>query len=353
LIVRQVRPLVLAVVVAALFGPLARAQGQGDGARARARALLQQGGQLYEGGDYTGALEKFQAAYEIVPSPKLFFNMGQAYRGLARPVEGIEAFERFLAEAKDASPSLQAEARELIAALSRQVGELRISASVDGAAISVDGREAGTSPRDRPVRLAAGPHQVVLEKAGWRTFAQRVQIAAGATVTVNAVLAPLATAAPVAPRPSPAAPPPTMRATAAPPRAAPRFGHGGQAGAFLRVDFGLHPETGQRLVPGLSYGVSDVIELSAGAILGRATKGAWLGGRAFLTQGRVKPALSLGLPLFLSKPTAVGLQGGGGLTVELGTNAGLYADLGGALFPGAPSSDRLWLLVSAGAQGRF
>jgi PEGA domain len=362
LIVRKppgVLPVALAMVMAVFCIGAGPALAQGEVARSRARALLQQGGQLYESGDYAGALEKFEAAYKLVPSPKLFFNMGQAYRGLARPVAGIEAFERFVAEARDASPSLRAEAQELIAALSRQVGELRIVASVEGASIFVDGRDSGSTPRAAPVRVAAGAHQVVLEKPGFRTFAQRVNVEAGGTLAVNAVLSPLSAPAPVAARPPADSPPatddasPAVETTAEPAAEGFPFGHGGQIGAFLRVDFGLHPETGQRLAPGLSYGVNDIFELSAAAILGKLSKGAWVGGRAFLMQGRVKPSVNLGIPMFLSSPTAIGVQGGGGLTVELSANAGLFADLGGALFPGASSDDRVWLLISTGAQGRF
>jgi tetratricopeptide (TPR) repeat protein len=73
--------------------------------------LLSQGSKLYHQGDLAGALEKFEAAYVAFPSPKLMFNIGQANRDLGRPVEAVEAFQRFLAEATDASPETMAEAR--------------------------------------------------------------------------------------------------------------------------------------------------------------------------------------------------------------------------------------------------
>ena len=55
-------------------------------AKARAQALLSEGTAAYGRGDYATALDKFTAAYRIFPSPKLWFNIGQANRDLGRPV---------------------------------------------------------------------------------------------------------------------------------------------------------------------------------------------------------------------------------------------------------------------------
>ena len=62
-------------------------------AKARAQGLLSEGTAAYGRGDYAAALDKFTAAYKIFPSPKLWFNIGQANRDLGRPVEAVEAFD--------------------------------------------------------------------------------------------------------------------------------------------------------------------------------------------------------------------------------------------------------------------
>src|SRR5512141_1991813 len=93
------------------------ASAEDEGARAAARVLAQEGAQLFEKNDLPGALDKFKQAYDKFPSPKLFLNIGQALRGLGRNVEALAAFERFLAEAKDAGP-------EFIELASTQVAEL-------------------------------------------------------------------------------------------------------------------------------------------------------------------------------------------------------------------------------------
>ena len=81
--------------------------------KAQAKAILGQGMKLYDQGDIAGALEKFQAAYAAFPSPKLMFNIGQANRELHRHIEALEAFEKFLADAPDASSEMMEDARKL------------------------------------------------------------------------------------------------------------------------------------------------------------------------------------------------------------------------------------------------
>ena len=73
-------------------------------AKTRAQALLKEGAQHYQQGSFADALEKFHQAYAVFPSPKLFLNIGQASRGLGRLVDAVDAFEKFQAQATDASP---------------------------------------------------------------------------------------------------------------------------------------------------------------------------------------------------------------------------------------------------------
>ncbi len=192
----------------ARFGPQALAAGDG---RDEARRLLVEGATLYEQGELAAALEKFEAAYAAFPSPKIFFNFGQAFRGLARNVEAIEAFTRFLDEARDADEAVRTLARRYLAELEPTVGRLVIDPATPGAELFVDGRSEGTLPLPRPVLLAPGPHQITIEKNGLVPLARRLEIAAGAQAVVAARLAPAPPRAPVGGllvAPPPAPPPP-------------------------------------------------------------------------------------------------------------------------------------------------
>jgi tetratricopeptide (TPR) repeat protein len=51
----------------------------------------------YERGDYDVALKHFQAAYQLAPSPELWFNIGRCHERLGRWAEAATAYERYLA----------------------------------------------------------------------------------------------------------------------------------------------------------------------------------------------------------------------------------------------------------------
>src|SRR6185436_3402457 len=94
----------------------------GEAARSAARAKLVEGVDALGRGENQRALEKFQEAYALVPSPKIHYDFGLAYLGLGRPAEALSAFERFLAEAPDAPADKREKAAKRITALRPQVG---------------------------------------------------------------------------------------------------------------------------------------------------------------------------------------------------------------------------------------
>jgi hypothetical protein len=196
-------------------------------AKTRAQALLKEGAKLYEKGDLADALEKFNQAYESYASPKLLFNIGQASRGLGRPVDAIEAFERFLAEVKDAPADMTDEARVSVSELQAKVGRLLIECSIAGAEVSVDGKIVGTSPIEKLIAAIPGGHQVVARHPAAQTAVEEVQVSAGMLQTVVMRLQLLAASAELPPGVVPAGqghataetspPQPTMEREATPP----------------------------------------------------------------------------------------------------------------------------------------
>jgi len=171
-------------------------------AKAQAQELLSQGSKLYRQGDLAGALEKFEAAYVAFPSPKLMFNIGQAKRDLGRPVEALESFQRFLAEATDASPETMAEARNSVAELRGRLGKIRIDCDTAGAQIAVDGKSVGLAPLPDLIWATPGRHQVTAKHVSAAPAIEDVEVAAGSARTVTLRLLPLG--APVAAAPAPA-----------------------------------------------------------------------------------------------------------------------------------------------------
>ncbi len=182
-------------------------------AKAQAQALLGQGTKLYQEGDVAGALEKFNAAYAAYASPKLMFNIGQANRDLHRPVEALEAFEKFLVGAADAPPEMLADANKSAAELRKKLGRIRIDCEMAGSEVSVDGKSVGLTPLPELVWATPGHHQVTAKHASAAPAIEDVDVTAGSVSTVTMRMLPLAAPVVAAPAPVPA---PTLDLQAAP-----------------------------------------------------------------------------------------------------------------------------------------
>ena len=195
--------LILLTVLAQISPPVADPQ-----AKAQAQSLLTEGSALYEKGDYAGALEKFNAAYAAYPSPKLMFNIGQTDRDLSRPVEALEAFEKFLAGATDASPETTADARKSVAELREKLGRIRIDCETLGAEVNVDGKSVGLTPLREFVWATPGRHQITASHERAIPALENVDVTAGSvgTVTLRLFPLPIRVAAEPAPEPEPAPP---------------------------------------------------------------------------------------------------------------------------------------------------
>lgn len=210
-------PILLALLSALALARQARAQpapagapeGEADG-KSRARAKLVEGGELLKQGEYQGALDRFKEAYGLFQSPKIFYNFGLAYIGLGRNADAMEAFDKFLGEALDASADLRANAERHRTLLSQKVGTLVVECDVTGAEVAVDGRPLGVTPLKTPAHLDPGPHQLVVEKSGSPPFAKRLDVSAGQRLTIPVTLAAPEVSAPIPapPPPSPATPAP-------------------------------------------------------------------------------------------------------------------------------------------------
>jgi hypothetical protein len=172
--------------------------------KAKAQALLVEGSALYRNGEYAAALAKFEAAYAVFPSPKLWFNIGQANRDLDRPVRALDAFERYLSGVPDAPPDMAADARASVADLQKKLGRLRIDCETPGAEISLDGKPIGTAPLPDAIWATLGRHQVTASSAGFAPAIEGVDVVAGGLHKVGLRLAALAPPPPPPPAPAPA-----------------------------------------------------------------------------------------------------------------------------------------------------
>jgi hypothetical protein len=176
---------IVVLLVSGALGGVPPASAQSQDARSTALALAQEGAQLYEKGDFQGALDKFKQAHQQFPSPKLFFNLAQAFRGLSRNPEALEAFERFLAEAKDASPDYREQAAVQVAELGAKLARVAVNCNQPGAVVTIDRSERGTIPLAKPVAVEPGAHQLAL---AWKGETKSVEFTAVAGQILPLVL---------------------------------------------------------------------------------------------------------------------------------------------------------------------
>ncbi len=208
-----------------------------------AKRMLLEGAELVKRGDYEGALVRFKAAYDLVPSPKIQYNLGIAYMGLERNDEAFEAFQTFLGDASEASTETITKARLYKESLLLKVCRLTVRSDVPGATITLDGRQRGSTPRVGEILINAGTHSLVVAKDGVGTaFTKWFDANAGSLLTIDAnLLPPQAAPPPLAPALT-VAKDPDLAASAAPPAPSPHRwvkGAGFATGALAVVALGF------------------------------------------------------------------------------------------------------------------
>jgi hypothetical protein len=205
-----------------------RVQAQTDSDRTQAQALQVAGVRLMDHGDNRAAIEKFQAAFRLVPSPKILFNLGKAQHAVGHEVEAVTALARFLDEAPYALKESREEAQRLVDSLRPKLSYLDLATDDADSSISVDGEAVGVAPLPRPVIVTPGAHEVRFEKPGMTAETRSVSPVAGQKLRIFVKLSPASAPTPVTATP-PVNPvvtvtehptisePPTVTRAAAPP----------------------------------------------------------------------------------------------------------------------------------------
>jgi hypothetical protein len=179
------RVLVLALSFA-IVGASSTAAGQDDD-KARAKAAFQRGKQAYQDQDYDAAAAAFREAYAIKPTWKVLYNIAQCEALAKRHGLAFEAFQQYLSQGGD---DISTERRDEVLAeidrLKRMVGGVEVKAP-DGATVTVDDLERGTTPLPGRLKVAAGvQHQVLIELGGEVLVERSVLVSSGETITVEA-----------------------------------------------------------------------------------------------------------------------------------------------------------------------
>lgn len=155
-----------------------------EAARAQARALFEEGMRRLEAEDWEGAVEAFEASYELRPNANVLYNLANGQRLLFDYPAAIASFRRYLAmEGDRVSAERRAEIDRFLEEMLSKVAIVTVSAP-EGATVAVDGRIVGTAPLSATLLVTAEEHVVTAEMEGCTPAVRRLRPRRGELVQV-------------------------------------------------------------------------------------------------------------------------------------------------------------------------
>lgn len=162
-----------------------------EAAQSTADDMIARGLELRREAKPEQALEMFQRAHALAPSPRTLGQMGLVEASLEHWLDAEAHLTASLATPEDAWVRKNRSFLDPALVLCRShVGELVISGP-SGTDVAVDGKRVGTLPTVPPVKLAAGNAVVTATGAGFQDFSKTVTIVGGAKVSLAIVLDPI------------------------------------------------------------------------------------------------------------------------------------------------------------------
>ncbi|MCP4600126.1 MAG: tetratricopeptide repeat protein [Proteobacteria bacterium] len=155
-----------------------------------ARSQYQRGKELFQEGKYTEAAIAFQRAYELRPSFKLLYNIGQVENENGEYARALDAYTRYLEEGDgEIAADRKAIVDKEIARLKSLVGTIKVVGADDGAVLMVDGQRFAEAPFDKPVMVKLGEREVVVKSSGQELFTEILRVAGGKELVVEVEVA--------------------------------------------------------------------------------------------------------------------------------------------------------------------
>jgi PEGA domain len=154
-----------------------------------ATAHFKRGNQLYEQKKLEGALAAFRDSRMLCPSENNTLNIALLLKDLDRPIDALDMLDILEHDFPALLPTNAESVKELRAALEQLVGTVVFDGDYPDARILVDGKEVGTMPQARPLKLRVGTHKARIEMAGHQPLDTNVYVMPKANVQVGVALA--------------------------------------------------------------------------------------------------------------------------------------------------------------------
>jgi tetratricopeptide (TPR) repeat protein len=185
--VKRLARIGLGLLLLVLGGP-ARAA---DTPATEASRHFQRAVELYNDGDFRGALVEFKKAYTLLPRASVLYDIGQTEYQIQDYAPALQTLERFLAETGP-NAAHRAEVQETVQVLRGRVGKIALTTDRAECEVTLDDQPAGTTPLSQPMLVSVGRRRVAVACAGSQRVAREVEVAAGETVPVELKVGPTA-----------------------------------------------------------------------------------------------------------------------------------------------------------------
>ncbi|MFO0678276.1 MAG: PEGA domain-containing protein [Polyangiaceae bacterium] len=148
--------------------------------------------ELFDAGDFNGALVEYQRAYDLSKNPRTLYNLAICLKELKQYVRSIATLKVALASTEPKlSASDEARAKEAIEVIKPFVSSVEVSSNENGATLFVDGIESGNTPFVSPVPIGVGARSLVLHKDGFQDATLQVNVIREVVAKAAFKLAPL------------------------------------------------------------------------------------------------------------------------------------------------------------------
>ncbi len=154
-----------------------------------AQASIAAGDKAARAKDWNAALASYQESNKAAPSARAQLGVADALYQLGRSVEAYQTYadaQRTFGATLGKLEKGLADSR--LKELAKKTGSLQVRVNEAGAEVQVDGKPAGVSPLPAAIRVATGPHDVRVSKAGFSPFAVQSEVAVEAAVVVDVTL---------------------------------------------------------------------------------------------------------------------------------------------------------------------
>ena len=159
----------------------------------KAADRLRRGRELYQSGQYKEALAELQAAFELVPSATLVYNMAKTREKLGDFSGALRDYRRYL-EMEPKAPD-RGDVEYVMRALEKKasafVNELALESNPAGAEVYLDGEEKLSGQTPLTLKVTAGPHKLRVVKNGFEEAGREFTMPEDRPLTLTFDLRPL------------------------------------------------------------------------------------------------------------------------------------------------------------------